>query len=124
MVGFSLLFRGTGPTDPGQCILAEEVTLRLTNRTMLEPDIAVFPKALFRKSSTGFARLEPSEACLVIKVAVSSLAYDMTETFISHGAIEDALLQLSGRDADLFAPPSERLAAVYRERARKVRFCR
>lgn len=42
---------------------------------------------------------------------------------ISHGAIEDVLLQLSGRDAaDLFALPSERLAAAYRERARKVAF--
>jgi hypothetical protein len=47
---------------------------------VVEPDIAVSPKALFRKSSTGFARLEPAEACLVIEVAVSSLAYDMTET--------------------------------------------
>jgi uncharacterized protein (DUF488 family) len=42
---------------------------------------------------------------------------------VSHSEIEDALLRLSGRDtADLFAPPSERLAAAYRERARKVAF--
>src|SRR5262249_30191094 len=40
------------------------------------PDIAVFPKELFSKSSAGFARLDPGEASLVIEVAVSSLAYD------------------------------------------------
>lgn len=61
---------------PDDLTMGVEVTLRLTDKTMLEPDIAVFPKALFRKSSTGFARLEPGEACLVIEVAVSSLAYD------------------------------------------------
>src|SRR6266849_7982923 len=43
---------------------------------MLEPDIAVFPKDLFKKSSAGFARLDPGEAYLVIEVAASSLAYD------------------------------------------------
>jgi Uma2 family endonuclease len=61
---------------PDDLTMGVEVTLRLTDKTMLEPDIAVFPKALFRKSSTGFAQLDPGEACLVIEVAVSSLAYD------------------------------------------------
>jgi uncharacterized protein (DUF488 family) len=42
---------------------------------------------------------------------------------VSHNQIEEALLRLAGRDAaDLFAPPSERLATAYRERARKVAF--
>jgi Uma2 family endonuclease len=61
---------------PDDLTMGVEVTLRLTDTTMLEPDIAVFPKALFGKSSTGFARLDPGEARLVIEVAVSSLAYD------------------------------------------------
>jgi Uma2 family endonuclease len=61
---------------PDDLTMGVEVTLRLTNTTMLEPDIAVFPKALFKKSSTGFAQLDPGEARLVIEVAVSSLAYD------------------------------------------------
>jgi Uma2 family endonuclease len=50
--------------------------LRLTDTIMLEPDIAVFPKEMFEKSSQGFARLDPGEACLVIEVAASTLAYD------------------------------------------------
>ena len=61
---------------PDDLTMGVEVTLRLTDTIMLEPDIAVFPKTLFSKSSTGFARLDPGEACLVIEVAVSSLAYD------------------------------------------------
>jgi len=43
---------------------------------MLEPDIAVFPKELFGKSSVRFAQLDPGQAALVIEVAASSLAYD------------------------------------------------
>ena len=62
---------------PDHLTVGVETTLRLTNMVMLEPDIAVFPKDLFKKSSKGFAQLDPGEACLVIEVAVSSLAYDM-----------------------------------------------
>jgi Uma2 family endonuclease len=61
---------------PDHVTIGVETTLRLTDTVMLEPDIAVFPKGLFKKSSTGFARLDPGEAHLVIEVAASSLAYD------------------------------------------------
>jgi Uma2 family endonuclease len=61
---------------PDNLTIGVEETLRLTNTTMLEPGIAVFPKGLFKKSSTGFAELDPGEAHLVIEVAVSTLAYD------------------------------------------------
>jgi Uma2 family endonuclease len=61
---------------PDRLTVGVEVTLRLTDTVMLEPDIAVFPKELFKRSSEGFTRLEPGEAHLVIEVAVSSLAYD------------------------------------------------
>lgn len=61
---------------PDHLTVGVEVTLRLTDTVMLEPDIAVFPRELFKKSSEGFARLDPGEASLVIEVAASSLAYD------------------------------------------------
>jgi Uma2 family endonuclease len=61
---------------PDHLTLGVESTLRLSDTILLEPDIAVFPKALFKKSSSGFAQLGPGEASLVIEVAVSSLAYD------------------------------------------------
>jgi Uma2 family endonuclease len=76
---------------PDDLTMGVEATLRLTDMTMLEPDIAVFPKALFRKSATGFARLDPGEARLVIEVAVSSLAYDMglkARLYAHHGVTE------------------------------------
>jgi uncharacterized protein (DUF488 family) len=42
---------------------------------------------------------------------------------IVHAEIEDKLLEISGRDnRDLFAERTERLAAAYRDRARKVAF--
>ncbi len=61
---------------PDHLTVGVEATLRLTDTLMLEPDIAVFPKDLFKKSAHGFARLDPGEASLVIEVAASSLAYD------------------------------------------------
>ncbi len=61
---------------PDDLTVGVEATLQLTNTIMLEPDIAVFPKELFKKSSAGFAQLDPGEAYLVIEVAASSLAYD------------------------------------------------
>jgi Uma2 family endonuclease len=61
---------------PDELTMGVEVTLRLTDTIMLEPDIAVFPRGVFKKSSAGFAQLDPGEARLVIEVAVSSLAYD------------------------------------------------
>jgi Uma2 family endonuclease len=61
---------------PDDLTVGVEVTLRLTDMVMLEPNIAVFPKELFKRSSEGFAQLDPGEAHLVIEVAASSLAYD------------------------------------------------
>jgi Uma2 family endonuclease len=61
---------------PDHLTVGIETTLRLTDTVMLEPDIAVFPKGLFEKSSAEFAQLDPGEAYLVIEVAASSLAYD------------------------------------------------
>src|ERR1700738_3509683 len=40
---------------PDHLTVGVEATLRLTDTVMLEPDIAVFPKEVFRRSSAGFA---------------------------------------------------------------------
>jgi Uma2 family endonuclease len=61
---------------PEHLTVGVAATLRLTDTIMLEPDIAVFAKELFKKSAAGFAKLDPGEAHLVIEVAASSLAYD------------------------------------------------
>lgn len=76
---------------PDHLTVGVEATLRLTEGIMLEPNIAVFPKELFKKSSAGFAQLDPGEACLVIEVASSSLAYDRglkARLYARHGVKE------------------------------------
>jgi Uma2 family endonuclease len=60
---------------PDHLTVGVATTLHLTNTIMLEPDIAVFPKDLFKRAAR-FVRLDPGEAALVIEVAASSLAYD------------------------------------------------
>jgi Uma2 family endonuclease len=76
---------------PDHLTIGVEVTLRLSDILMLEPDIAVFPKELLTRASTGFAHLEPGEAQLVIEVAVTSLAYDRglkARLYARHGVRE------------------------------------
>jgi Uma2 family endonuclease len=60
---------------PDELTMGVEATLRLTNTILLEPDIVVFPKELFKRPA-AFVQLDPGEAHLVIEVAASSLAYD------------------------------------------------
>ena len=57
---------------------------------MLEPDVSVFPKTLFKKS-TSFVHLDYGEAQLIIEVAASSLAYDKalkSRLYARHGVRE------------------------------------
>jgi Protein of unknown function, DUF488 len=62
-----------------------------------------------------------SRALLKTGVRVGHILSD--GTVVSHARIEDRLLELAGRKSDdLFAPREERLAAAYRDRARKVAF--
>jgi Uma2 family endonuclease len=61
---------------PDDMTIAAEASLRLSEMTMLEPDISVFPKSLYDRAVSGFTRVDPGEAHLVVEVAVSSLAYD------------------------------------------------
>jgi Uma2 family endonuclease len=60
---------------PDDLTVGVEATLRLTDTTLLEPDIAVFPRTVFAGSS-GFAQLGSGEARLVIEVAATTLTYD------------------------------------------------
>ena len=94
---------------PDHLTIGVEVTLQLTNTIMLEPDIAVFPKELFRKSSEGFARLAPGEAHLVIEVAVSSLAYDKglkARLYARHGVREFWVVDANARTTWVHTGPS------------------
>jgi Uma2 family endonuclease len=85
---------------PDDLTVGVAVTLRLTDTVMLEPDIAVFPNELFKKSSQGFARLDPGEAHLVIEVAASSLAYHKglkARLYARHGVREYWVVDANAR---------------------------
>ncbi|HTO63280.1 MAG TPA: Uma2 family endonuclease [Bradyrhizobium sp.] len=94
---------------PDDLTVGIETTLRLTDKTMLEPDIAVFPKQLFARSSTGFARLDPDEACLIIEIASSSLAYDRglkARLYARHGVKEFWVIDANTRSTWVHTGPS------------------
>jgi Uma2 family endonuclease len=53
-----------------------EPTLQLEDNVVVEPDIAVFPRASFIESKAGFVRLPEGTILLLVEVAVTSLRYD------------------------------------------------
>ncbi len=53
-----------------------EATIQLSNDTLLEPDLVVIPRAIFRGDPKGFAKPRGEDIPLLIEVAVSSLNYD------------------------------------------------
>src|SRR5262249_989051 len=93
---------------PDDLTIGVEATLRLTNMIMLEPDIAVFPKELFKKSTT-FAQLDPGEARLIIEIAASGLAYDMglkARLYARHGVKEFWVIDANTRATWVHTGPS------------------
>jgi Uma2 family endonuclease len=93
---------------PRDLTIGVEATLRLTDMTMLEPDVAVFPKSLFRKS-TKFVQLDSGEAVLVIEVAASSLAYDKglkARLYVRHYVKEFWVIDANTRSTWVHTGPS------------------
>src|SRR5262249_23619497 len=85
-----------------------EATLRLNDTTMLEPDIAVFPKDVFKKTTT-FAHLGFGEARLVIEVAASSLTYDKglkARLYARHGVKEFWVIDANTRSTWTHSGPN------------------
>jgi Uma2 family endonuclease len=93
---------------PEHLTIAVEATLRLSDTIMLEPDVAVFPKALFQKS-TSFVHLDRGEAHLIIEVAASSLAYDKdlkARLYARHGVREFWVIDANSRSTWVHTGPS------------------
>lgn len=93
---------------PDHLTIAVEATLRLSDTIMLEPDVAVFPKALFEKS-TSFVHLDRGEAHLIIEVAASSLAYDKdlkARLYARHGVREFWVIDANSRATWVHTGPS------------------
>jgi Uma2 family endonuclease len=93
---------------PDHLTIAVEATLRLSDTLMLEPDVAVFPKSLFQKS-TSFVHLDRGEAHLIIEVAASSLAYDKdlkARLYARHGVKEFWVIDANSRSTWVHTRPS------------------
>src|SRR5258707_7690500 len=106
---------------PDHLTMGVEVTLRLTNTIMLEPDIAVFPKELFKKSSAGFAQLDPGEAYLVSNSHFGGERdFEGECDLLNRGAFR----QCAGRGESDSSSVWERSRTLYRGCGRPVRVCR
>jgi Uma2 family endonuclease len=93
---------------PDHLTIAVEATLRLSDTLMLEPDVAVFPKTLFQKS-TSFVQLDRGEAHLIIEVAATSLAYDKdlkARLYARHGVREFWVIDANSRSTWVHTGPS------------------
>lgn len=93
---------------PDDRVIGVEATLRLTDKVMVEPDIAVFPKAVFERAASGFARLDAGEAELVIEIAASSLAYDKgikARLYARHGVKELWVVDANERITFVYTGP-------------------
>jgi Uma2 family endonuclease len=105
---------------PDHLTIAVEATLRLSDTVMLEPDVAVFPKALFTRS-TSFIHLERGEAHLIIEVAASSLAYDKdlkARLYARHGVREFWVIDANSRSTWVHTGPSGEAWSSITERGR------
>ncbi len=93
---------------PDHLTIAVEATLRLSDTIMLEPDVAVFPKALFQRS-TAFVHLDRGDAQLIVEVAASSLAYDKdlkARLYARHGVREFWVIDANTRSTWVHTGPN------------------
>jgi Uma2 family endonuclease len=53
-----------------------ESTLQLADNILVEPDLSLISRAIYKADPKGFARPRAEDVLLVVEVAVSSMAYD------------------------------------------------
>lgn len=61
---------------PDDVYVAVENSVQLTETTLVEPDIAVVSRAVYRADPKSYARPRAEDVLLLIEIAVSSLAFD------------------------------------------------
>lgn len=89
--------------------VAPEPTLQFEDDSILEPDIAVFPRAVLAQSNNGFIRLPKGSLLLVVEVAVTSLRDDKLRKaplYASHGVRELWVIDANERAAWVYTGPS------------------
>jgi Uma2 family endonuclease len=76
---------------PDHLMIGVEMTVQFADRTILEPDIAVFARSSWLKSGANFSQIAPGGFVLAIEIAASSLSYDKglkARLYARHGVRE------------------------------------
>jgi len=95
---------------PPDLMIGVESIFRLSDTLLLEPDIIIIPRDVYRKSASGFARLDIGEAHLIIEVAASSLRYDRSlksTLYARHGVRELWVIDANKRITWIHTQPSD-----------------
>lgn len=94
---------------PKEIWVASEPTLQLEDESILEPDIAVFPRKSIEKSDEGFVRLSKGTLLLVVEIAVTSLRADKMRKaplYALHGVHELWVIDANKRAATVYTGPT------------------
>jgi Uma2 family endonuclease len=89
--------------------VAAEPTLQFADDSILEPDIAIFPRAAFKQSDSRFVRVDGGELLLVVEIAVSSLREDKRRKaplYGRHGVSELWIVDANERFAWIYSGPT------------------
>ena len=84
-------------------------TLQLADDILVEPDLAVISRGLYKADRQGFARPSPEDVLLVIEIAVSSLTYDRrikARLYARHGIREYWIIDANERRCWIHTAPS------------------
>jgi Uma2 family endonuclease len=76
---------------PDNLMIGVEMTVQFAEKTLLEPDVAVFKRRALIKSDANFSQFSPGGVLLAIEVSASSLAYDRglkARLYARHGVQE------------------------------------
>jgi Uma2 family endonuclease len=94
---------------PAGIRVAAEPTLQFADDSILEPDIAVFPRSAFKQSNSRFVQVDGGELLLVVEIAVSSLRDDKRRKaplYARHGVRELWVVDANERIAWVYTGPT------------------
>ena len=94
---------------PAGLYVGNSSTLQLTEDILVEPDLAIISRGLYKRSAKGFARPRADDVLLVVEIAVSSLAYDRdvkAQLYAEHGIPEYWLIDANERTTWVHKGPS------------------
>jgi Uma2 family endonuclease len=89
--------------------VASEPTVQFADNSVVEPDIAVFPRSSLMRSSAGFVRLAEGSSLLLVEIAATSLRADKTRKaplYARQGVRELWIVDANERKAWVYTGPT------------------